>query len=74
MPVARRSENAALLASLAFVKAEALELQGRLREAEAVRLDSLGWALYGFGSEAEVRLRLGEIAALRPRPAAGGNP
>jgi len=72
MPVARRSENAALLASLALAKAEALEMLGRPREAEAVRLDSLGWARYGFGSEGEVRLRMGEIAALRPRLAAGG--
>lgn len=66
-PVARRSENAALLATLLLVKAEALELLGRPDEARAVRLDSLGWARYGFGSEAEVRRRMGEISALRPR-------
>jgi hypothetical protein len=31
-----------------------------------VRLDSLGWARYGFGSEAEVGARLIEIAAIAP--------
>ncbi len=72
---ALRAENAALLATLLFVKAEALELLGRTAEAEAVRLDSLGWARYGFGSDAEVRARLGEIAALAPRrTSAGGTP
>jgi len=32
-----------------------------------VRLDSLGWARYGFGSDAEVGARLAEIAAIAPR-------
>ncbi|RVV99763.1 DUF2927 domain-containing protein [Mesobaculum littorinae] len=62
-----RSQNAALLASLLMVKVEALELQGRLREAEAVRQTALGWARYGFGSDDEVRVRVGEIASLSPR-------
>jgi hypothetical protein len=66
-PVARAAENAALLATFLFIKAEALAALGRPAEAEAVRLDSLGWARYGFGSEAEVRLRAREIAALNPR-------
>ena len=35
-------------------------------EARALRLDSLGWARYGFGAEAEVRARLTEIAVLSP--------
>ena len=63
LPVAG-SENAALLATLLMLKAEALQQLGRASEARAVRLDSLGWARYGFGPEAEVRARLSEIAAL----------
>ncbi len=58
------SENAALLASMLMIKAEALDALGRASEARAVRLDSLGWARYGFGRNSEVRARLNEIAAL----------
>lgn len=60
------AQNAALLATMLMIKAEALDLQGRHAEARAVRLDSVGWARYGFGSEREVRSRLAEIAALSP--------
>ena len=62
----RRGENAALLASLLLMKAEALELQGRTKAARAVRDESLGWARYGFGTEEVVRARAAEIASLRP--------
>lgn len=65
-PVAA-NENAALLATMLMIKAEALELLQRPSEARTVRLDSLGWARYGFGSDSEVRARLQEIAALSPR-------
>ena len=58
------AENAALLAMLLMVKAEALEQLGRGSEARAVRAESLGWARYGFGSEAEVRARADEIRSL----------
>ena len=61
------AENASLLATMLMLKAEALEIQGRKKEAAAVRLDSLGWARYGFGSERDVRGRLSEIASLTPR-------
>ena len=64
--VARRSENAALLASIQMLRAEALELTGHQPEAGSVRLDSLGWARYGFGPDWAVRAKLNEIAALRP--------
>ncbi|RFU13214.1 DUF2927 domain-containing protein [Rhodobacteraceae bacterium W635] len=67
LPAATRSENATLLATLLMIKAEALALQGRMSEAAAVRLDSLGWARYGFGRASEVRDRLTEVAALSPR-------
>lgn len=59
-------QNAALLASMLMLKSAALETLNRPSEAEVVRLDSLGWARYGFGSENEVRNRLAEIAILSP--------
>lgn len=62
-----RAQNASLLATLLMIKAEALEGLGRPSEARAVRLDSLGWARYGFGSDRDVRARLDEIAALSPK-------
>ncbi|MCB2117219.1 MAG: DUF2927 domain-containing protein [Rhodobacteraceae bacterium] len=65
-PLAAGAENAALLSSLLMVRAEALDLAGRPAEARQVRLDSLGWARYGFGSDAEIRDRLAGIAALVP--------
>lgn len=68
IPQAARHENAALLATLMMFKAEALELENRYSEAQAVRLDSLGWARYGFGDERNVRARQREISALRPQP------
>ena len=68
---AAEAENAGLMASLMIVRAEALDLQGRAAEAEALRLDSLGWARYGFGSEAEIRLRMGDIMGLNPARRSG---
>ena len=67
MPAVKRAENASLLATLMLVKAEALEALGREDEARAVRLDSRGWARYGFGAEPQVRARTSEIAALAAR-------
>ncbi len=67
MPVVRQAENASLLATLMLIKAEALEAQGDVAAAKALRLDSLGWARYGFGSEQQVRARMGEIASLAAR-------
>lgn len=69
--VARRSENAALLASVQMLRAEALELTGRPQDAGSVRLDSLGWARYGFGPDWAVRAKLNEISALRPASVRG---
>ena len=63
---AAQHENAALLAQLLMLRAEALDLTGRSTEAEAVRLDSLGWARYGFGADWAVRAKLREVAALNP--------
>ena len=66
IPATRASQNAALLATLLMIKAEALEFLGRPTEARIVRLDSLGWGRYGFGAEPNVRARLSEIKALVP--------
>jgi hypothetical protein len=66
LPAATRAENAALLATLQMIRAEALDDVGRTAEARAVRLDSLGWGRYGFGSNAAVGARLSEVAALSP--------
>jgi hypothetical protein len=66
IPVAEEAENAALLAQLMLMKAEALLLSGRVAEAAVVRQEALGWARYGFGADGEVRARAGEIAALAP--------
>ncbi|WP_342448057.1 DUF2927 domain-containing protein [Parasedimentitalea huanghaiensis] len=63
---AAKFENAALLSTLMLLQAEALELTGDFEAAQAVRLDSLGWARYGFGSDWAVRSKVNEIAALRP--------
>lgn len=65
--VARQHENAALMSLLMMFKAEALDLQGNTEEGMALRMDSLGWALYGFGDRDEVIDRLNEIASLPPQ-------
>lgn len=64
--MAARNENAALLATLLLLRAEALDLEGRSAEARTVRLDSIGWARYGFGPDWAVRAKLREIASLNP--------
>lgn len=64
LAIAERHENAALLASLMLLNAEALEQAGRDRDAQALRLDSLGWARYGYGADWIVRAKLREISAL----------
>lgn len=66
LAAAQASENAALLATLQLLRAEALELEGRATEARGVRLDSIGWARYGFGPDWAVRAKLREVAALNP--------
>ncbi|WP_417523946.1 DUF2927 domain-containing protein [Marinovum sp.] len=63
---AARHENAALLSTLLLLRAEALDLTGRVSEAREVRMDSLGWARYGFGADWAVRAKLREIASLSP--------
>ncbi|PYG34662.1 Protein of unknown function (DUF2927) [Pelagimonas varians] len=73
LDTAMRHENAALLATLMMLRAEAMEMSGRVTEGRQVRLDSLGWARYGFGSDWAVRAKLREIASLNPvRRSRGG--
>jgi hypothetical protein len=66
LDTAARHENAALLSTLMMLRAEALELAGRVSEGRQVRVDSLGWARYGFGSDWAVRAKLREIGSLNP--------
>ena len=66
LDVAAAHENAVLLSTLMLLRAEALDLLGRNQEAAQVRMDSLGWARYGFGPDWAVRAKLREIAALSP--------
>lgn len=67
MPVVQQGQNAALLATLLMIRSEALSAAGRPTEARQARLDSLGWARYGFGSDAQIRAHMSEIAALAQR-------
>ncbi|WP_171129981.1 MULTISPECIES: DUF2927 domain-containing protein [unclassified Ruegeria] len=53
--VMQQAENAALLATLLLLKSEALRQSGRPDQARTVRLDSIGWARYGFGSDLVAR-------------------
>ena len=66
MPAAMQAENAALLSTLLMIRAEALEATGRGAQAQQVRLDSVSWGRYGFGTTDELGARLTEIAALAP--------
>ena len=56
--------GAAFLASLQFIRAEALSQLGQVDQASRLRLDSMAAARYGFGSEAAVRARMDEIAQI----------
>jgi Protein of unknown function (DUF2927) len=71
IPVVQQHENAALLATLMLIKAEALERLGDPAAAAAVRLDSQAWARYGFGSDSVVKARMRDIAAVADRAANG---
>jgi len=70
----RDSQHAALLSLMLMVKAEAMEVIGQANEAGAVRTEALAWARYGFGSEAEITDRMGEILAISPRSRQEGRP
>ena len=67
IPAITAGQNAAMLASLMMIKSQALEDLGRSAEAQAIRLDSIGWARYGFGSDQAMRAKSAEISALAAR-------
>ncbi|MCR9086107.1 MAG: DUF2927 domain-containing protein [Rhodobacteraceae bacterium] len=69
-PVAQRAENAALLADLLFVQAAAQSALGQDSAAAASLSEGLAWGQFGFRTEAEMRRRAAEIAALAPTSAA----
>ncbi|MFM7444506.1 MAG: ATP-dependent transcriptional regulator, partial [Tabrizicola sp.] len=71
IPVVRSYDNAALLATLMLIKAEAMEALGDPEKAQALRMDSGPYARYGFGSESMVRSRMRDIATVADRAAKG---
>ena len=65
-PVAIANQNAILLAGLLSIKAEALAELGDTAQAQAVRIDSLRWARYGFGdSDGALAREQAQLAALQ---------
>ncbi len=72
LATAERHENAALLANLMLLKAEALDMTGRPGDAHAARLDSLGWARYGFGAEWALRAKQRELTVIGAPNASNG--
>jgi hypothetical protein len=66
-PVVQSHGNAALLATLMLIRAEALERMGDSAAATALRLDSEPWARYGFGPDSVVKARVEDIAAVADR-------
>ncbi len=67
IPVVRAGQNAAMLSTLMLIKAKALEEMGQIEAARAIRLDTVGWARYGFGSDLAMRAKSAEVAALAAR-------
>ncbi|WP_425043876.1 DUF2927 domain-containing protein [Primorskyibacter sp. S87] len=69
---AARAENAELLSTLMLLEAEGYDLAGQHDRAASVRLDSVGWARYGSGSDWAVRAKMQNIATLSPVQRFGG--
>jgi DUF2927 family protein len=65
VPAAKAGQNAILVAGLLSIKAEALAELGDEAGAQAVRLDSLRWARYGFGdADGTLAREQAQLAAL----------
>jgi hypothetical protein len=65
VPTAQAGQNAVLIAGFLSIKAQALYELGDLESAQAVRLDSLRWARYGFGdTDGALAREQAQIAAL----------
>jgi Protein of unknown function (DUF2927) len=71
IPAVRAQGNAALVATLMLIQAEALERMGDSAGAAALRLDSVPWARYGFGPDSVVEARMRDIAAVADRAGNG---
>ena len=65
IPVAYGGQNAALLATLLLMRAEAVALQGDPAEACGIRREGLAWGRYAWGDAALMR-QAAEVASLRP--------
>jgi len=65
--IAERAENASLLATLLAIRSEALRTLGFEGQANAARRSALGWARYGFGSDAAVWGHVDEIERIARR-------
>lgn len=63
-PAAEAGGDAALLSLLMLAEAAALDRMGQADASARLRLDSLGWARYGMGSDALVRRRAQMIALI----------
>ncbi|WP_376872730.1 DUF2927 domain-containing protein [Albirhodobacter sp. R86504] len=64
LDAALKGQNAALMATLYLIRAEAYAQLGQELQAQQARLDSENWARYGFGSDAAMRQRAAEVASL----------
>ncbi|WP_299837664.1 DUF2927 domain-containing protein [uncultured Jannaschia sp.] len=65
IPAAHDGQNAALLATLLLMRAEAVELRGDAAEARDTRREGLAWGRYAWGDAALTR-QAAEVASLRP--------
>lgn len=65
IPAADGAQNAALLATLLLMRAEATELQGARAEAGRIRREGLAWGRYAWGDRV-LAIRAAEVASLRP--------
>ncbi|WP_457645903.1 DUF2927 domain-containing protein [Profundibacter sp.] len=67
LPALLQAQDAVTLSMVLMIKAEALDMLNHTAEAREVRLDSLGWARYAFGSKRAALDRLAGISALTPK-------
>ena len=65
IPAAHGAQNAALLATLLLLRAEATAQQGAPDEAAGIRRAALAWGRYAWGNQV-LAIRAAEVAGLRP--------
>jgi hypothetical protein len=66
IPAADGAQNAALLATLLLLRAEAVEMRGAPSDAALIRREGLAWGRYAWGDAALAR-RAAEVASLAAR-------